>query len=432
MRLPAALSRLALSRLSLFALAPFALVAAPAGAASQTPEQVAAAALKAAPVWDGHNDVPEQLRGRWQDRIAGFDFTDTTGTADPAHGHIAMHTDLARLRKGKVGAQIWSVYVSAALTDQQAVQAVMEQIDVTKRLIAKYPDDLQYADSAAGVEAAMKAGKIASLMGMEGGYAIGSSAGVLRQFHALGVRYMTLAHYKSTNWADSATDAPRNNGLSPLGKDIVREMQRIGMMVDLAHVSSKTMMDALDVARAPVIFSHSGARAIDDHPRNVPDEVLARVKTNGGIVMVVSLPAYVSQKARDWEVARAGQRAALAARWAEDPDHAKADLAAWEQANPAPRSTLADLADHVDHVIKVAGIDHVGLGGDFDGMGQGTQGFDDVSYYPALFVELARRGHSQADLEKIASRNLMRVLKATEAYAAAHRADPALETPTAF
>jgi membrane dipeptidase len=422
------------SMMRLFALPVFAaLMAVPAlAAAPKSPEDIAAAALKAAPVWDGHNDVPEQLRDRFKDQIAAFDFKDTTGTADPARGRIAMHTDLTRLRQGKVGAQIWSVYVSAGLTDQQAVQAVMEQIDVTKRLIAKYPAELQYADSAAGVEAAMKAGKIASLLGMEGGYAIGSSAGVLRQFYALGARYMTLAHYKSTNWADSATDAPRNNGLSPLGKDIVREMQRIGMLVDLSHVSSKTMMDALDVAQAPVIFSHSGARAVDDHPRNVPDEVLARVKANGGIVMVVSLPAYVSQKARDWEVARAGQRAALAARWAESPDRAKADLAAWEKANPATRSTLSDLADHVEHVIKVAGIDHVGLGGDFDGMGQGTEGFDDVAHYPALFVELARRGHLQADLEKIASRNLLRVFKAAEAYAAAHLADPPLETPTAF
>lgn len=397
-----------------------------------TPEQVAAAALMAAPVWDGHNDVPEQLRDRYKDQIAGFDFADTTRTADPANGRIAMHTDLTRLRKGRVGAQFWSVFVSASLSDQQAVQAVMEQIDVTRRLIDRYPEQLAFAGNAAEAQAAMKSGRIASLLGMEGGYAIGNSAGVLRQFRALGVRYMTLAHFRSTTWADSATDAPRNNGLSPLGKDIVREMQRIGMLVDLSHVSTKTMQDALDVARAPVIFSHSGARAIDDHARNVPDEVLARVRDNGGIVMVVSLPAYVSQQARDWEAARAAERARLAARWSEAPDTAKAALATWEKANPAPRSTLSQLADHVDHVAKVAGIDHVGLGGDFDGMGEGTQGFDDVSHYPDLFVELARRGYRQADLEKIASRNILRVLKAADAYAAAHAKDPPLETPTAF
>lgn len=408
------------------------LSAVPAWAAVKTPEEIAAAALKAAPVWDGHNDVPEQLRERYKNVIAAFDFTNTTGTADPARGRIAMHTDLTRLRQGKVGAQFWSVYVSATLTDQHAVQAVMEQIDVTRRLIAKYPQDLQFADSAAGVEAAMKAGRIASLLGMEGGYAIGNSPGVLRQFRALGVRYMTLAHFRSTAWADSATDAPRNNGLSAFGKDVVREMQRIGMMVDLSHVSSKTMMDALDVAKAPVIFTHSGARAIDDHARNVPDDVLARVKTNGGIVMVVSLPAYVSQKTRNWALSRIAERARLDATWTEAPDKAKAALADWEKAHPAPHATLSDLADHIDRVVKIAGIDHVGIGGDFDGMAEATDGFSDVAHYPALFAELARRGYMQADLEKVASRNLMRVLKAADAYAAAHAADPALETPTTF
>jgi membrane dipeptidase len=413
-------------------LAAAALCPLPAFAAPKTPEDVAAAALKAAPVWDGHNDVPEQLRFRYKDMLGKFDFADTSHTADPARGLITMHTDLARLRQGHVGAQFWSVFVPASYTDQQAVQAVMEQIDVTRRLIAKYPDRLQFADSAAGVEAAWKAGRIASLLGMEGGYAIAGSPGVLRQFRALGVRYMTLAHFKSTAWADSATDAPKNNGLSPFGKDVVREMQRIGMLVDLAHVSTKTMMDALDVAQAPVIFSHSGARAVDDHPRNVPDEVLARVKANDGIVMVVSLPAYVSQKTRDWAVARAAEKARLEARFPETPDAAKAALADWEKANPIPPALLSDLADHVDHVVKIAGIDHVGLGGDFDGMDTATQGLDDVSKYPALFVELARRGYAQADLEKIASRNIMRVLKAADAYAEAHRSDPPLETPTAF
>lgn len=407
------------------------LLLAPAARAA-TPEETAAAALKAAPVWDGHNDVPEQLRDRTGDVLAGFNFVDTTGTADPAKGRIAMHTDLTRLRKGRVGAQFWSVYVSARLTDQQAVQAVMEQIDVAKRLVAAYPKDLQLATSSAEVTQAMKAGKIASLLGMEGGYAIGNSLGVLRQFRELGVRYMTLTHYKTTSWADSATDAPQHGGLTDFGKTVVREMQRIGMLVDLSHVSEGTMMAALDVAQAPVIFSHSGARAIDDHPRNVPDAVLTRVKANGGIVMAVTLPAYVSSKVRDWELARTAQKAMLDARYVAEPDKAKAELAAWVKANPMPTATLSDLADHIDHIVKVAGIDHVGLGADFDGMETTTEGMPDVSGYPALFVELARRGYSQADLQKIASGNVMRVLKAAEAYAAAHRADPPLESPTSF
>jgi membrane dipeptidase len=243
---------------------------------------------------------------------------------------------------------------------------------------------------------------------------------------------MTLTHYKTTSWADSATDAPQHGGLTDFGKTVVREMQRIGMLVDLSHVSEGTMMAALDVAQAPVIFSHSGARAIDDHPRNVPDAVLARVKANGGIVMAVTLPAYVSGKVRDWELARTAQKALLDARYVAEPDKARAELAAWVKANPTPRATLSDLADHIDHIVKVAGIDHVGLGADFDGMETTTEGMPDVSGYPALFVELARRGYSQADLQKIASGNIMRVLKAAETYADAHRSDPPLESPTAF
>ncbi|HET9627983.1 MAG TPA: dipeptidase, partial [Novosphingobium sp.] len=407
------------------------LAAAPA-LADASPEQVAAAALKTAPVWDGHNDVPEQLRDRRKDILQGFDFRDTTQTADPARDRVAMHTDLARLRRGKVGAQFWSVFVPASLNDQQAVQAVMEQIDVMKRLIAANPEELQYATDAAGVSAAWKAGRIASLLGMEGGYAIGNSLGVLRQFRELGVRYMTLTHYKTTAWADSATDAPQHGGLTPFGKDVVREMQRIGMLVDLSHVSAQTMNAALDVARAPVIFSHSGARAVADHPRNVPDDVLARLKANGGIVMVVTLPAYVSNSVRAWELDRTAQRARLASLYVDAPDKAKSELGAWEQAHPRPRATLAELADHIDHIVKVAGIDHVGIGGDFDGMDTTTDGMDDVSGYPNLFAALARRGYGAADLRKIASGNIMRVLKAADEYARAHRDDPPIESATAF
>jgi membrane dipeptidase len=409
----------------------FAALALATPAAAQSPERIAEAALRAAPVWDGHNDVPDQLRDRYGNVIADFDFRDTTGTGDPDQGKRAMHTDLARLAKGHVGAQFWSVYVSAELPEPQAVQATLEQIDVTKRLVARYPERLQMAYTADEVANAMKAGRVASLIGMEGGHSIGSSLAVLRQMYALGARYMTLTHSKNTPWADSATDAPAHDGLTDFGRNVVREMNRLGMLVDLSHVSEATMSDALDVARAPVIFSHSGARAVNGHARNVPDSVLARLRDNGGIVMVVGLPGYLSEPTRQWYAAHKAEEARLSALWQGQPELAKAALAEWDAANPEPKANLTDMADHIDHIREVAGIDHIGVGGDYDGMATGPVGMEDVAGYPALFVELARRGYSQADLEKIASRNVMRVLRAAEAYAAAHRADPPIESPVA-
>lgn len=419
-------------RMGLLGLTLLATSAGAAAADAAKPEQVAEAALKAAPVWDGHNDMPEQLRDRRKGLIADFDFRDTSGTADPANGKLAMHTDLYRLRRGRVGAQFWSVWVPTTLSEQQAVQATLEQIDLTKRIVARYPADLQFAITADEVEKALKAGRIASLIGMEGGHSIGASLGVLRQMYALGARYMTLTHTKNTAWADSATDAPVHGGLTPFGRDVVREMQRIGMLVDLSHVSEKTMLDALDIAQAPVIFSHSGVRAVDGHPRNVPDSVLTRLKANGGIVMIVTLPAYVSEPVRAWTAERAAAKARIDMLRQGDPAAGRADFAAWEQANPAPRATIAELARHIDHVVKLAGIDHVGLGGDFDGMDSTVAGMDDVAGYPALFAELARRGYSTIDLQKIASRNMLRVMRAAEAYAAAHRGDSPIENPAAF
>lgn len=397
----------------------------------RSPEQVAAAALAAAPVWDGHNDVPEQLRDRRKNVLAGFDFTDTTGTADPANGNGAMHTDLKRMRAGKVGAQFWSVYVSANLNDQQAVQATLEQIDVAKRLVAQYPGDLTLCLDSACVEAAWKKGRIASLMGMEGGHSIGASLAVLRQMYALGARYMTLTHFKNNSWADAATDAPAHNGLTPLGKDMVREMQRLGMLVDLSHVSEKTMLDALEVAKAPVIASHSNAYAINHHPRNVPDRVLDALKTNGGMVMVNFYPPYVVEAARQWSANRDAEDARLKSLLRGQPDKAKAALAEWDKANPMPRGSVKDVANHLDYIAKRIGSDHVGLGGDLDGIETTVVGMEDASTYPALFVELARRGWSQQDLEKLSSRNLMRVLKAAEAYAASQRGATPLENPAA-
>jgi membrane dipeptidase len=406
------------------------ILAAPAGA--RTPEQVAEAALRAAPVWDGHNDVPWQLRARYKDVTGNFDFHDTSKTADPAAERVVMQTDLARLRQGRVGAQFWSVYVPVDFSDLQAMQAVLEQIDVTRRLIARYPQDLHFATSAAEVEQAMRGGKVASLLGMEGGHAIAGSPAVLRQMYALGVRYMTLTHSANTPWADSATAKPEHGGLTDFGRDVVREMQRIGMLVDLSHVSEETMLDALEVARAPVMFSHSSARAVSRHPRNVPDSVLDRIKANGGIVMVTTVPTFVSDASLDWSARRTAEEARLKDLNPADPMAVKAGVAAWVAANPDVRATISQLADHVDHIVKRAGIESVGIGGDFDGISRTVQGMDDVSGYPALFAELARRGYVQADLEKIASRNMFRVMRAAEAYAAAHRGDPPVEAPTTF
>lgn len=395
-----------------------------------SPEATAYAALEAAPVWDGHNDVPIQLRGRRGNMLAEFDFADTH--AEPhsdGDGVGAMHTDLPRLRAGQVGAQFWSVYVSARLTEPEAVQATIEQIDVTKRLIAAYPDDLAFALTADEAEAAMRRGKIASLLGMEGGHSIGSSLAVLRQMYAMGARYMTITHSLNTPWADSATDAPAHDGLTEFGVLVVKEMARIGMLVDLSHVSEATMLDALDVVGAPVIFSHSGARGVNGHARNVPDNVLARMPENGGIVMVVGLPAFLSEELRQWNASRAAEQARLASLYQGQPAAVAEMLAVWDAAFPLPVATVADMADHIDHVRAVAGIDHIGIGGDYDGMDSGPAGMEDVSGYPALFTELARRGYSQADLEKIASRNMLRVMREAEAYAASQQGVPPYETP---
>jgi membrane dipeptidase len=398
----------------------------------RNPEAVAEAALRAAPVFDGHNDVPEQLRERRKDVLEGFDFRDTRGTGDAKAGVAAMMTDLTRMRAGRVGAQFWSVYVSANLTEPQAVQATLEQIDVTRRLIAKYPNDLALCLDSVCVASAQKAGRIASLIGMEGGHSIGGSLSVLRQMHSLGARYMTLTHFKNTAWADSGTDAPTHGGLTAFGVKVVREMQRLGILVDLAHVSEATMADALATNGPPVIVSHSNARAINNHARNISDATLKLIGANGGIVMVNFYPPYVLEAARVWGAAREAEQVRFKALHRGDPAASEAALAVWDKANPMPRGNVKDVADHLDHIAKLIGADHVGLGGDLDGVDTTIAGLEDVSTYPVLFVELAARGWSQADLEKLSSRNMLRVMKAAEAFAAAHKNDPALENETSF
>ena len=393
-----------------------------------TATATANAALEAAPVFDGHNDVPNQLRARVANQINAFDFEDTTHTGEAHPQGAVMQTDLARLRQGKVGAQFWSVYVPSNPDEAEAVQEVIEQIDVTKRLIARNPDGLRFVTTADQVERAIADGRIASLLGMEGGHSIGSSLAVLRQLHALGARYMTLTHNSNTPWADAATDKPVHGGLSEFGKDVVREMNRIGMLVDLSHVSEATMHDALDVAKAPVIFSHSGARAVNGHPRNVPDSVLSRLAANGGIVMVVALPNFLNEERRQWNARRVAEEARLGALFQGQPEAVKAGMAAWDKANPEPATTIKHMADHIDHIRKWAGVESIGIGGDFDGMPTGPVGFEDVRGYPLLFAELARRGYSQAELEMIASRNVLRVMRAAEAHAASVAGEPPIET----
>jgi membrane dipeptidase len=366
------------------------------------------------PLIDGHNDLPWALRERARQDGGGvrqvvFDLDAPAGD---------LHTDLPRLAAGGVGAQFWSVYVPASLTPDAAVAAVLEQIDVARRMIACYPGSFGLALTADDVERVFASGRVASLLGAEGGHAIAGSLGVLRMLYALGVRYMTLTHNANVGWADSATDEPQAGGLTGFGRDVVREMQRIGMLVDLSHVSVSTMHHALDVAQAPVIFSHSSAKTLCDSPRNVPDDVLARLAGNGGVCMVTFVPGFVSQECASWT---AGLKAE-AARRGLDPRHLDqlfSIKAEWEQSHPRPGSTLAQVADHIEHVREVAGVEHVGLGGDFDGTDEVTAGLEDVSTYPALFAELLRRGWTEPDCAALAGGNLLRAMHTAEAYALA-------------
>jgi len=388
--------------------------------------------LRRFPLIDGHNDLPWALRQRAGGDPQKVRFVSPGGTPhptaapDPAAPDAAVvnlaapvagtHTDLPRLAAGGVGAQFWSVYVPSSLAGDGAVAAVLEQIDLTHRMIAAYPQALELALTAADVERIFAAGRVASLLGAEGGHAIANSLGVLRMLYALGVRYMTLTHNNNVGWADAATDDVDAGGLTDFGRDVVREMQRIGMLVDLSHVSPATMHDTLDVASAPVIFSHSSALALCDYPRNVPDDVLTRLAANRGVAMVTFVPAFVSQQCADW----LDDLKAEAARRGLDPrDLGKlfSFKSEWEQAHPVPEATLAQVADHVDHVREIAGVAHVGLGGDFDGTGDVTVGLQDVSRYPALFAELLHRGWSEPDCAALAGGNLLRALREAESYA---------------
>jgi membrane dipeptidase len=359
------------------------------------------------PILDGHNDLP------WTLRVADDVDLDTT---DLDHPVTTIQTDWPRMAAGGVGAQFWSVYVSADLEGETAVTTTLEQIDLVHELIRRYPGTLELALTADDVERIIAAGKVASLIGAEGGHSIGSSLGTLRALYALGVRYMTLTHNRSLPWADSATDDPVVGGLSPFGREVVREMQRLGMLVDLSHVSPDTMRDALDTAEGPLIFSHSSALAICDHPRNVPDEILARLPANGGTCMVNFVPAFVSQACRDWErgFAEDAKRRGFDFKNVPGRGQAKELRQEWIAKHPRPAVKLAEVADHAEHVREVAGVDHVGIGSDYDGVDWLPEGLEDTSCYPALIAELLRRGWSEEDCGKLASGNIIRTLRAAE------------------
>ncbi|PZO04427.1 MAG: membrane dipeptidase [Alphaproteobacteria bacterium] len=368
--------------------------------------------LERTPLIDGHNDLPWALRQNHGNDPHAVDLATDLETS------TELHTDIPRLRAGGVGGQFWSVYVPASLTPVEAAKATFEQIDTVKRIVAAHPDVFELATTADDIVRIHRAGKIASLIGMEGGYSIDDSLGLLREFFDAGARYITLTHSRTTTWADSATDAPKWGGLSPFGEDVVREMNRLGMLVDLSHVSEETMLDAIRVSKAPVIFSHSSARAVTAHPRNVPDRVLRETRANGGLVMVTFVPGFVSETVRAWNAGRAAEDARLKSL---NPGNAAAvteGLAAWTTANPIPTASIGDVADHFDHVKAVAGIDHVGIGGDFDGVDALPVGLDGVDDYPALLVELMRRGWTEADIRKLAGENILRVMRDAEAYAA--------------
>ncbi|MFF4187995.1 dipeptidase [Streptomyces sp. NPDC001691] len=367
----------------------------------------ARALLARHPVVDGHNDLPWALREKVRYDLERCDIaTDLTGRT---------HTDIPRLRAGGVGAQFWSVYVRTDLAGDEAVSATLEQIDCVDQMLARYPGDLAPALTADDMEAARAAGRIASLKGAEGGHSINNSLATLRALYALGVRYMTLTHNDNLAWADSATDEPGVGGLSPFGHEVVREMNRLGMLVDLSHVAATTMRDALATTAAPVIFSHSSARAICDHPRNIPDDVLAQLPGNGGVAMATFVPKFILPAAVAWTRAADENLRAHGLHHLDTSPEAMKLHEAFEAANPRPVATAATVADHLDHMREVAGVDHIGIGGDFDGTAFTPSGLDDVAGYPNLVAELVSRGWSSGDLAKLTWGNAVRVLRDAEA-----------------
>jgi membrane dipeptidase len=371
------------------------------------------------PLIDGHNDLPWEIRDRFKSDLAAVDLeSDTTHLPFP-DGASPLMTDIPRLRAGHVGGQFWSVWIPSAVKGYEAVQITLEQIDLVKRMTARYPGTLEIAYTAADVRRIHRSHRIASMIGIEGGHQINDSLAVLRQMYDAGARYMTLTHTANNAWADSATDSPVHHGLTPFGIEVVREMNRLGMLVDLSHVSPETMSAALAASEAPVIFSHSSARALVDHPRNVPDDILRSVAANGGVVMVNFAPGYVSSARNHWDADQAAERTRFnsppyVGLYIGQPERAKAALAVWEQQHPRPAATLLQVADHIDHIRQVAGVDHVGLGSDFDGIEDAPTGLEGVNRYPALLEELMRRGWTDPDIAKLAGENLLRVMAAAE------------------
>jgi membrane dipeptidase len=384
----------------------------PAAVAAQQEDQHVARAkriLSLTPLVDGHNDLPWAIRNFEEapKSVVAYDLTRRT----------PGHTDLERLDQGMVGAQFWSVYIPFGVADEGYAKVQLEQIDIARQVIARFPDRFELALSASDVERIFGSGRIASLLGMEGGHAIENSLGALRAYYDLGARYLTLTHGSNIDWADSGTDSVRLGGLSPFGEEVVREMNRLGMLVDLSHTSPGTMSDVLNVAEAPVIYSHSSARGVVDHPRNVPDSILRRLPENGSVVMVTFVPSFVSRRVRAHDLRTDSLRDALEARWGHDADRVRRERAAWRDRNPAPRATLLDVVEHIEHIRTLAGADHVGIGSDFDGISSVPIGLEDVSTFPALFAELSRRGWSDDHLKKLAGENLLRVMREAEAVA---------------
>ena len=375
--------------------------------------------LKKTPLIDGHNDIAEQLAENYKRNVEGL----ASGT-DQRQPHPLM-TDMARLHQGRVGGQFWSVYINGTVTGDAAIRETIEEIDVVRRMIDAYPKDLELARTADDVVRIHRAGKVASMIGVEGGRQIGGSLAALRQYYNLGARYMTLTHNQTTEWADSATDDPKYGGLSPFGAQVVHEMNRIGMLVDLSHVSADTMKDAIAASKAPVIFSHSSARGLVGHLRNVPDDVLQMLPANGGVVMVNFVPDFVSDAVWKWGAEKDAEEARLKVFHRNSTAEVEAGVKTWEAAHPRPPVTVSAIADHIEHVAKVAGYDHVGLGGDFDGIPYTPEDLTGVEDYPVIFAELIRRGWSDENLAKLAGGNVLRALRQAETVAASMKNEPA-------